>query len=273
MNALVTITGGSAASTMTSKEVAELTGKRHDHVMRDIRVMLSGLYGAEEIEAAIPTKSAEEQFFEFIGAGLPSHSPKLGDDVIQGVTFTRDARGYVGEFRLNYSLTMTLVSGYEVKLRKAIIDRWQELEKQAALGAFNLPKSMSEALRLAADQADRIEALEHQAAEDAPKVAALERFASHEGQHNVRNAAKLLGVRERLFTAWLIAHDWMYRDHSGRLCAKSGRLSDGCLDTVPVEVQRSTGIHTYPQPFITQKGLARLAVLLARDGLIPKEAA
>ena len=32
-----------AVSTMTSREIAELTGKRHDHVMADIRKMLSEL--------------------------------------------------------------------------------------------------------------------------------------------------------------------------------------------------------------------------------------
>ncbi len=32
-----------AVRTMTSREIAELTGKRHDHVMTDIRKMLSEL--------------------------------------------------------------------------------------------------------------------------------------------------------------------------------------------------------------------------------------
>lgn len=241
MNALVTTTSGSAAS-ITSAEIAELVESRHDNV----RVTIERL--AERGVIALPAMQEKPT------AGRPSKEYRF-----EGEQGKRDS--------------IVVVAQLSPEFTARLVDRWQELEKQAALGAFNLPKTMSEALRLAADQADRIEALEHKVSEDAPKVAALERFASHEGKHNVRNAAKLLGIRERLFTTWLIAHDWMYRDHSGRLCAKSGRLADGCLDTVPVEVQRSDGIHTCPQPFITQKGLARLAVLLARDGLIPKEAA
>lgn len=34
-----------ADMTMSNREIAELTGKRHDNVMRDIRVMLAELYG------------------------------------------------------------------------------------------------------------------------------------------------------------------------------------------------------------------------------------
>jgi hypothetical protein len=47
---------------MGSGEIAELTGKRHDHVMTDIRKMLGDLYGKEDVERA-----------------LPKHSPNLGN--------------------------------------------------------------------------------------------------------------------------------------------------------------------------------------------------
>lgn len=115
----------------------------------------------------------------------------------------------------------------------------------------------------------KAQALEHQIEEQAPKVAALDRFASHNSQHNMRNSAKVLGVQEFKFKTWLLAHRWFYRDHNGRLCAYADKIADGLLDTEPVEIMRSAGVQIVPQPVITQKGLARLAVLLVKAGLLP----
>lgn len=166
---------------------------------------------------------------------------------------------------LTYMRNSDAVRGF----KKRLVHAFFQMAQQLAVQKFNVPTTYPEAMRLAADLADKNAAQAALIQEQAPKVAALDRFASHDGKHNTRSAAKLLGIREKVFIPWLIGHDWYYRDHGGRLCAKSGRLGDGCLDTVPVEIQRSDGIQTVPQPVITQKGLAKLAVLLARDGLLP----
>lgn len=92
--------------TMSSREIAELTGKDIAHVHRDIRVML------EQLE---------------------------DDPELDQVREDKDARGYTTCFHLTQSLSMTLVSGYSVKLRKAIIDRWQELESVAAKPQHVIP--------------------------------------------------------------------------------------------------------------------------------------
>ncbi len=61
-----------------------------------------------------------------------------------------------------YDLTkrdiLVVVSGYNDEVRARIIDRWQELEVDAATP--RLPADFAEALRLAADQQEQITALE-----------------------------------------------------------------------------------------------------------------
>ncbi len=114
--------------TMSSHEISELVSKRHDHVLRDVRQMLVGIYGDAEVSAGMPDKDAFEAFCDKMGWGIDS--PKLGDERIQGVKVHRDSRGYIGGISLDYTHTMTLIAGYNVKLRKVIIDRWQQLEQE-----------------------------------------------------------------------------------------------------------------------------------------------
>ena len=98
---------------MSSREIAELTGKQHVHILRDIRKML------EDLE---PKK--DESKFGCISVEAPT---------IQGFkeSVYLDAYGREKpEYLLNFELTMTLISGYNVVLRNRIIKRWQELELQ-----------------------------------------------------------------------------------------------------------------------------------------------
>ncbi len=63
----------------------------------------------------------------------------VDDSELNHVFEDRDVRGYTTCFHLTKNLSMTLVAGYSVKLRKAIVDRWQELEAQLAGPSFKLP--------------------------------------------------------------------------------------------------------------------------------------
>lgn len=244
MNALVLVASG--ALTMSSREIGELTGSTHDNVLKTVRALAAK------------------------GVVSPNETPYKHPQ--NGQTYT--------EFQLSYRDTMVVVSGYSVELRARIIDRWQELEAKAVPPAAPASLSRLQLIELAMQaEQERLAlevkttALEATVAEQAPKVEALERFAEHDGRFNTRNAAKMLGVPERKLIAWLLTHDWYYRDHFGRLCAKSSKRDAGYLDTIPIVIPRSNGDQTVPQPVITQRGLARLGVLLAKDGLIPKHAA
>ncbi|WP_371320318.1 Rha family transcriptional regulator [Pseudomonas aeruginosa] len=110
---------------MTSREIAELTGKQHKHVIRDIREMLDA---------------------------LEKDGPVLGH-----VREEKDSRGYTENFHLDRELTETLVTGYSIPLRHKVIRRLHELEEQVAQPA--IPQTLPEALRLAADLAEECQQL------------------------------------------------------------------------------------------------------------------
>lgn len=118
---------GNANLTMSSREIADLCEKQHKDVMRDIRVMLDEL------------GETSAQFC----ADLPDSYGRL-----QPV------------FNLPKDLTLTLVAGYNVKLRKRIIDRWIELE--AGAQSVAIPRTFAEALRLAADLEEQKQIAEQQ---------------------------------------------------------------------------------------------------------------
>lgn len=122
--------------TMSSREIAELTGKRHDHVLRDIDSL-----NANYENLALPK------------VGVSNYKDSTG----------RSLRCY----ELTKMQTIDLMTGYNIELRIKINRRWEELENQ---NKFQVPTSMSEALRLAANQAEQIEQQEKQLEEQKPKV-------------------------------------------------------------------------------------------------------
>ncbi|WP_100551065.1 phage regulatory protein/antirepressor Ant [Caedibacter taeniospiralis] len=109
--------------TMSSREIAEITGKEHKNILRDIENMLNEL---------------KIELVEFLSEYV-------------------DAKG---ERRKSFNLpkreTLILVSGYNIAMRAKIIDRWQELEAQRSLKA---PQNLLEALQLAVKLEEEKEAL------------------------------------------------------------------------------------------------------------------
>lgn len=109
--------------TMSSREIAELTGKQLSHVHRDIRAMLGAIVGISDGEST--------------GASLDWNMRSGGMDKVldhpemRGVVVSWDARGYVKQVDLTKDLTMTLIAGYNIRIRHAIVKRWQELESQS----------------------------------------------------------------------------------------------------------------------------------------------
>ena len=96
---MMTTLPGAGPQTMSSLEIAELTGKRHADVMRDIRTMLEQL--------ALNQRSFASVYRDGKGEPRPC-------------------------FHLPRNLTVTLVTGYSIPMRHAVVTRLEELEAQQA---------------------------------------------------------------------------------------------------------------------------------------------
>ena len=147
---------------MSSKEVAELTGKAHSHVIRDIKVLAGQLYD----------------------------DPNLDHVDHKGVFAHRDSRGYVSEICLDKDHTLTLLTGYDAKARMKVVRRWQELEANAVV---SLPQTYLDALKalVAAEEAKAALAVDN---------ALLNTIIDNEfGYCSILRAAQHLGVHETAF--------------------------------------------------------------------------
>ena len=154
--------------TMSSLQIAEITGKRHDAILRDIRHLITqGVNAHNFVEVEYTDKKGEKRpCFELTKKGC-----------------------------------LILASGYDAKLRERIIDRWEELESEKQKECFQIPKSFSEALQLAADQARQIEEQQKAIEQKDARISKLQPKADFadvafkaEGKVDIGQAAKILGL-------------------------------------------------------------------------------
>lgn len=205
--------------TMSSREIAVLTSKRHFDVLRDIENMFS----------------------------------QLGEDVkgcAQNFVHPQNGQTY-REYRLDREHTECLVAGYSAPLRMAIIRRLRELEERA--GA--IPQTLPEALRLAADMAEQNAALVSKAQQDAPKVAFVEQYVEAGGAKSLRETAKILNMPEKAMIDALVRDKVLFRQ-SGNLLPHALRQRDGLFT---VKTGSSEFGHAYTQTRVTPRGVQWIA--------------
>lgn len=224
MNQITTLVNNGEL-TMSSREIADLTGKRHDNVMADIRKMLVEIQSPEKLGDYIDTKNRTQQML-----------------------------------LLNKEECLCLISGYSIKLRMAIIKRWQELESQKSF----IPQTLPEALRLAADLAEQKQIAEQKLAIAAPKAEFVDRYVQATGLLGFRETSKLLKVKENFFREFLLSKRIMYK-LAGKLTPYSEHLEAGRFDVKTGENQING--HAYTQVKFTPKGIQWIAGLLAVEQL------
>ncbi len=174
MNAITAISA--AVLTMSSEEIANLVESRHDNVKTSI---------------------------ERLGARGVIQLPAL-----------QEVRNHLGQTVSVYQLckrdSYVVVAQLSPEFTARLVDRWQELEAQAApaLPDFSNPVAAARAWADAKESELRTaEAL----ALAAPKAEYVDRYVAANGAKGFRQVAKLLGANEHEFRAWLQDEKIMYR--------------------------------------------------------------
>lgn len=179
--------------TMTSLEIAEVTGKRHDSVLRDIRNLLSQRVDAHNfVETSYTDKANRQQ-----------------------KCFTLTKKG-----------CLILASGYDALLREKIINRWEELENQVRKSEIVMPNfsNPADAARAWADQYERnlaLEANNKELKEEnqtlAPKGEYFDDLVARNLLTNFTKVAHQLNIKRKTFIEWLIRDKFIYRDQKNKL--------------------------------------------------------
>lgn len=227
--------------TMLSTEIAELTGKQHQHVMRDIRAIIEQLKDSPNLDSGFILTEYK--------AGNGKNEPC---------------------YQLDYDSTMIVLTGYDVKARAKVIKRWQELEQQATkpidlMQVLNDPAAMR---GLLLNYSEKVIALESKVAEQAPKIETLARLSESDGSLNITNAAKILNVQPKKLFQWLQANKWIYRRAGGsNFIAYQNRIQSGVLEHKVTTVQLNDGSDKITeQARVTPKGLTKLAAIFGSTG-------
>ena len=162
------------ARKMSTREVAELTRKSHDNVMRDARRLVA--------EGVLKTEET------------PYTHPQNGQTYPEYLLSQRD--------------TLVLVSGYSAQLRARIIDRWQELETRVAQPA---DLSKLEILQMALESEKARVLLTVQVEAQAKKIDHLENLFK-EGMSHVQFCKGLNGVNVMQVGHFLERRNWLYNE-------------------------------------------------------------
>ena len=214
----------SSVLTMSSREIADLVESRHDSVKRTIeRLQDKGLI---QLPPMVEVKN------------------HLGQVVTEYQLIKRDS--YVVVAQLSPEFTARLV------------DRWQELENQQMP---QIPQTLSEALRLAADQAEQIERQNLLIEQQRPKVEFVQRYVEVGTTKSLRETAKILRVPERAMIDCLVGDGLLFRQ-SGNLLPYQKYHVKGLFD---VKTGTTEYGHNYTQTRVTSKGIEYIASRYASE--------
>jgi phage regulator Rha-like protein len=218
--------------TMTSKEMADLTEKRHDNVKRTIDTLAN--------QGVISRPQIEEVSND--GPG-----PKT-----------------ISQYRIGKRDSYIIVAQLSPEFTARLVDRWQQLEAEAAdpMKALSDPATLRQVLL---GYTEKVMELEAQVQAAAPKVEAYARLVDAEGLLNPTNAAKALQVEPSKVFKFMRTNRWVYRRPGARSdVAYQDKIEAGWLTHKTYVARREDGTDRLcEQVMVTPKGLTKLAERIA----------
>ncbi|QCG76483.1 DNA-binding protein [Klebsiella phage vB_KpnM_FZ14] len=226
MNSLMNVGG---VQTMSSREIAELTGKEHKHIIRDIRTIIAQL----------------------------KDGPNLDHEEFQSLT---DNRGYTSEYLLTKNQTLLLMTGYNIPLRQKLINRWQELENASKqqLPDFTNP---AEAARAWAAEYEQKLIAQEKLSVAAPKADVYDRIVERNGLYNATQIAQKFGQSAIWLNKQLASMDVYNRS------VKRGRVFQQWFIDKGYGIMRETE-NGFSQPMFYAEGEMWIVRKLSEEGLI-----
>jgi Uncharacterized phage-encoded protein len=178
------------------------------------------------------------------------------DEELNYENFVVGRTGHKSHYTMLNMEQMTLVGMRESKaVRRSV------LAKLKVMHGPQIPQSLPEALRLAADLAEQKAVLENKLAIAAPKAEFVDHYVEASGLIGFREAAKLLKVKESDFRLFLLDHGIMYR-LAGKMTPYAQHLDAGRFT---VKTGEAGNGHAFTQVKFTPKGIQWIAGLLAGE--------
>jgi len=211
--------------TMSSRDIAELTGKRHDNVMTVIRDL---------IEDHILTSEIQEL-----------------DYIHRGNTYK--------QFLLNKRDSLILVARLSPEFTAQIVDRWQELEQQSKQKAVDLnnPHALRKALL---EYTEQVIELEHK---NIGLERSIQTITQTPTGVKFQQACKILNIKRQVLADWLRSHGWDRRLQNARASTHYSQERGYCEtkyeERTKIKANGDLGSYSQIEFFILPKGMEVLA--------------
>lgn len=161
----------------------------------------------------------------------------------------RPAKEYAITLDMAKELSMVERNAKGKQARQYFIECEKNFRQQQS---FKIPQTLSEALRLAADQSEQIEAQKLLLAEQASKVEFHDQIASAINGQTVQEVAKVLGTGQKRLFAWLRNNNFLMSNNQ----PYQDNLDSGHCRLVEKRYLSRGEVVTYTQTLITGKGLS-----------------